>query len=132
MTIRQNPKRGEAAPTAPTPNVARFVSKASSQYALDAAGSTEYRPHTAVDAAGVGPKTVLLFEQMHRGDVWRLEVCEHEGRIFNCMSQGTGLIERGCKSNHAGIAGSLSPSKRDSLLQPRRSYAGTKGGRSQK
>ena len=82
MTIRQNPKRGEAAPTAPTPNVARFVSKASSQYALDADGSTEYRPQTAVDAAGVGSRTVLLFEQVHRGDVWRLEVCEHEGRIF--------------------------------------------------
>ena len=82
MTIRQKPKWGEAAPRAPTPNVARFVSKAPSQYALDAAGSTEYRPHTAVDAAGVGPKTMLLFEQGHRGDVWRLEVCEHEGRIF--------------------------------------------------
>ena len=82
MTIRQEPKRGEAAPTAPTPKVARFVSKAPSQYALAAAGSTEYRPQTAVGDAQIWPRTVLLFEQVHRGDVWRLEVCEHEGRIF--------------------------------------------------
>lgn len=26
--------------------------------------------------------TALLFEQPHRGDVWRLEVTEHNGRTF--------------------------------------------------
>lgn len=24
----------------------------------------------------------LLFEQLHRGEVWRLEVAEHQGRTF--------------------------------------------------
>lgn len=24
----------------------------------------------------------VLFEQLHRGDVWRLEVSEHDGRTF--------------------------------------------------
>ena len=54
MTLRQKSKRGEAAPTAPTPNVARFVSTAPCHYAVAAPGSTGYQLRTAVHAREAG------------------------------------------------------------------------------
>jgi hypothetical protein len=54
MQVWQIAERVETAPTAPTPNVARFVSKASCYYATAASGSTGDRLRTAVYAGETG------------------------------------------------------------------------------